>query len=93
MVTHDEKELIANLIDLDYWKHSWHIDIYKADEKTVNYNLKNIIFEKIENRNKEIADLVEGLKILNSFILKEDSTIESKEDSAIESKYFDDLPF
>lgn len=54
------------LADMDSWKHTWHNDFSKYQERDVRDKLKKIFEEKISNRNEEIKQLEAALKALMS---------------------------
>jgi hypothetical protein len=67
---YNERDMVSSfikeLIDMDEWKNSWHVDYssYHHDTK-IRRRLKNILTKKIEDRKKEIEILEFGLKVLN----------------------------
>lgn len=60
------KGFLTYLIDMDQWNHSWHIDVSKAQFKSSDERkrVREIIKEKIEQREEEIRMLKDGLQIL-----------------------------
>ena len=87
MITQEQKELLESLIDMDSWKHSWHVNIYDADQKSINNKIKEIISEKMVKRTNELYKLYDGYELLKSLDLKEDDINENNDNSS------DDLPF
>lgn len=58
---------VSQCIDMDGWKHSWHLDVDKAmfpksDERK---RCKEIILEKIKDREEEIKILKDGIHVLS----------------------------
>jgi hypothetical protein len=80
MITEEQKELLSELIDMDGWKHSWHINVYDADQKSINNKIKKIISRKMAETYNKLNKLYEGYGILGTLELKEDNII-VKEDN------------
>lgn len=57
---------ITQLIDYDQWKHSYHINVQRAQSKSSDERkkIRGILLEKIAQREQEIQDLKDGLQIL-----------------------------
>jgi len=72
-ITQLDYDMIREAIDLDSWKHSWHLNVFMANQKTLNKKLLDIIEEKINKRNKEIEFLNKTKNILLDLELIEDS--------------------
>jgi len=51
------KRLITHCIDMDTWKHSWHISV---DDDANTEKIKSIIQEKIKDRDNELRVLFEA---------------------------------
>ena len=64
MITEQQKELLCELIDMNDWKHSWHINVYDADKKLVNEKLRTIISKKLAERFNEMNNLMKGYDLL-----------------------------
>ena len=60
------QRFIENLIDLGEWKHSWYVDVGKAQYKDSSEHKKcrEIILDKIKEREGEIQTLKNGLLVL-----------------------------
>jgi hypothetical protein len=89
-VTSEDYGLICDAIDIDKsWQHSWHLNVFMANQKTLNKKLLDIIEEKINKRNEEIEFLNKVKNILLNLELIEDS----KEFNYDYKSNEDDLPF
>lgn len=57
---------LKQLVDMDNWQHSWHMDIGKAQFKSTEERKKvrEILKEKISQREREIEMLKNGVHIL-----------------------------
>lgn len=58
---------ISECIDIDEWKHSMHLDVNKAmlPKSNERKKCKEIILEKIKEREEEIKILKDGIHILS----------------------------
>lgn len=63
---------ITQMIDMDEWKQSWHIDVAVAQFKHCDERkkVKQIMLDKIEMREKEIQQLKDGIQILSRWNIK-----------------------
>lgn len=53
--------IFSQAVNVDEWKHSWHIDINKFKNKDINNKILHIIEEKIKQREETLKHL-EGVK-------------------------------
>jgi len=89
-ITQLDYDMIREAIDIDKsWQHSWHLNVFMANQRTLNKRLLDIIEEKINKRNEEIEFLNKTKNILLDLELIEDS--EFKYD--YKNNEEDDLPF
>ena len=60
------KGYLTQIIDLDDWKNSWHLGVHNAQRKQSDERkrVRSILKEKIEQREKEIEMLKNGIQIL-----------------------------
>jgi hypothetical protein len=94
MITQEQKELLSELIDMDSRKHSWHINVYDADQKSINNRIKEIISEKMAETSNKLNKLYEGYELLESLKIKEDDKlIDDDDDYGFIHDPEDDLPF
>ena len=66
------RNFITDCINMDYWQHSLHIDIKKAQFKGSEERVKirKILNDKIKQRNEEIQMLKDALHILGRWGFK-----------------------
>ena len=89
-ITQLDYDMICEAIDMDNWKHSWDLNVFMANQKTLNKKLLDIIEEKINKRNKEIEFLNNVKYVLLNLDLIEDS---KEFNYDYKSNEEDDLPF
>jgi hypothetical protein len=58
--------LFSDTVDMDNWKHSWHMDCKLYNQKKIRESLEKIIDEKIKERQEDIDYLLSVKKILDS---------------------------
>lgn len=60
------KGFLSQLIDMDNWNHSWHLNVSNAQFKSSDERkrVREILQGKIEDREKEIQKLKNGIQIL-----------------------------
>lgn len=61
------KGFLTNLIDMDNWNHSWHMNVSNAQFKGSEERkmVRSILQDKIEQREKEIQKLKNGIQTLS----------------------------
>ena len=57
---------LTQLIDMDNWNHSWHMSVSNARSKGRDERkmIREILNEKIEQREREIQELKNGIQVL-----------------------------
>jgi hypothetical protein len=65
------KGFLTRLIDMDEWNHSWHLSVSNAQFKSSDERkrVREILQEKIEQREKEIQELKNGIQVLGRWNL------------------------
>lgn len=65
---------LTQLIDMDDWKHSWHMSVSNAKFKSSDERkrVRQLLKEKIEQREKEIQQLKNGIQILGRWNINTD---------------------
>lgn len=60
------KGFLTQLIDMDSWNYSWHLSVSSAQAKSSDERkeVRKILQEKIEQREKEIEKLKNGIQVL-----------------------------
>ena len=63
------RELIITCINMDEWKHSWHIDVDRAKRKASDERKKiaGILNDKIKRREDEIAMIKDAKNVLRKW--------------------------
>lgn len=64
---------LTQLIDIDQWNHSWHLNIDRAQLKGSDERkrVREILNEKIKQREDEIKKLKDGLQILSRWNIRD----------------------